>query len=66
MMNEQTVPKLLTSEQAAELLGVNSHTLAVWRCEKRYPLPYVKCGRWVRYRAADVAKFIDDNMQVPA
>jgi excisionase family DNA binding protein len=50
-------PKL-TEDQAAEMLGVKSQTLSVWRCAKRYSLPYIKCGRLVRYRLSDVEKFL--------
>jgi excisionase family DNA binding protein len=60
-----TTPKrreLLTPEQAAERLGLkNSNTLAVWRSEKRYPLPFIKIGRNIRYDAAEVEKFIERN-----
>lgn len=51
--------KLLTPDQVSELLGVNTHTLAVWRSSGRYNLSYVKAGRLVRYRASDVSAFID-------
>ena len=50
--------KLLTPETVADLLGLTLHTLAVWRCAKRMPLPYVKLGGRVRYRTADVEAFI--------
>lgn len=50
--------KLLTPAEVSQLLGVSLQTLAVWRCEKRYPLRYVKTGRLVRYRASDVQRFI--------
>lgn len=53
--------KLLKPEQVAEILGVNKQTLAVWRCTKRYPLPYTKSGRLIRYRYDDVMMFIDRN-----
>lgn len=62
-VNAIALPKLLTPAQVAELLSVTEHTLAVWRCEKRYDLPYMKCGRLVRYRAEDVAAFIERNLQ---
>ncbi len=55
-MNQQ---KLLTPDQAAEILGVTTHTLAVWRSTGRYNLPYVKAGRLVRYREPDVQRFIE-------
>jgi excisionase family DNA binding protein len=51
-------PKLLTTQQAAELLTVSAHTLAVWRCVQRYELPYIKVGRSIRYREEDVLAFL--------
>lgn len=51
-------PVLLTAEETAEILGVKPQTLAVWRCAKRYKLPYVKLGRSIRYRLDDVESFI--------
>jgi predicted DNA-binding transcriptional regulator AlpA len=55
--------KLLTPEVVADQLGLTLHTLAVWRCAKRMPLPYVKLGGRVRYRAADVEAFITSQLQ---
>ena len=54
---------LLTTQEAAHYLKVTSHTLTVWRCTQRYPLPYVKIGRRVRYRLQDLQKFIEQNYQ---
>ena len=50
---------LLTREQAAQYLGVTPRTLAVWACVKRYSLPYVKVGRLVKYRRAELDAFIE-------
>ncbi|WP_370202485.1 helix-turn-helix domain-containing protein [Alloalcanivorax venustensis] len=50
---------LCTPVEASQILGVTTHTLAVWRCEKRYNLPYVKVGRLVRYRRSDITDFIE-------
>lgn len=58
-MSLSIFPNRLTSKQAAEILGVSIDTLAVWRCTKRYPLPYVKIGRKVFYRAEDLENFIE-------
>ena len=49
--------QLLTSEQAAQQLGVTSGTLSVWRCCRRYPLKFVKIGRKVWYNAEDIEAF---------
>ena len=53
--------KLLTPKQVSVILGVNVETLNVWRATKRYPLPYIKSGRLVRYRESDVEKFIESR-----
>jgi excisionase family DNA binding protein len=47
--------------KAAEFLGISKETLAMWRCTKRYPLPYIKVGRLVRYREADLAAFLESR-----
>jgi predicted site-specific integrase-resolvase len=56
--HRQALHTLLTPEQVATALGVTPHTLAVWRSEGRYDLPYVKSGRLVRYLVDDVNTFI--------
>ena len=53
--------KVVDEKIAAEILGVTPGTLSVWRCTRRYPLPYVKVGRAVRYRLADLEKFLSDR-----
>jgi len=50
--------RLLTTQQAAELLDVSPQTLEVWRCTKRYQLAYVKIGRNVRYPSSAIQNFI--------
>lgn len=57
-MHTSIFPDRLTSKEAANVLGVSEDTLAVWRCTKRYPLPYVKIGRKVFYRGSDLDVFI--------
>ena len=57
-----TIPtRLLSSREAAELLGLREQTLALWRCVKRQPQPtYVKIGsRAVKYRLRDLEAFIE-------
>jgi hypothetical protein len=56
-MNE--IQPLLTPRQVAEILGVTVGTLSIWRCLRRYDLPYTKIGRLVKYRVQAVADFID-------
>jgi excisionase family DNA binding protein len=52
-------PSMLTPEQAADYLGVKPQTLAVWRSTARYAVPFVRVGRLVRYRKADLDRFLD-------
>lgn len=56
--------ELLTERDAAARLGLKNHnTLSVWRCTKRYNLPYVRVGRHIRYDAAEIEKFIRRNTE---
>jgi len=58
--------KLLPPEEAAAMLGVTPGTLTVWRRTGRYPLPFVKVGRLVRYKIEDVQAFIESRTVTPA
>ena len=53
----------MTPEHAAHALGVSIRTLAAWRGSGRNTLPYVKVGRLVRYRAADIADWLQANVR---
>lgn len=55
--------ELLSVTQAAQMLHVSKATLDCWRSNKRYPLPYYKIGRCVRYKMSDLLDFIS-RMQV--
>jgi excisionase family DNA binding protein len=52
-------PNLLTRDQAATYLDVKPQTLACWASTKRYGLRYIKIGRCVRYRKADLDRFLE-------
>lgn len=57
-----TAPKedvLLNEAEAAKVLDVKPATLSVWRSNKRYPLPYLKIGRLVRYRRSTLDAFLN-------
>lgn len=54
---------LLTPDAAAAILETTPGTLAVWRCTRRYPLPWTKIGRKVRYRAGDLLAFIGGQVR---
>lgn len=60
-MTTASLIKLLSPAETSSLLGVTQHTLAVWRCNKRHDLEYVKVGNRVRYRSAAVEAFIARN-----
>lgn len=51
--------KLLCPKEAAKIIGVSEGTLAVWRCTKKYPIPFVKIGTRVRYKSDDINRWID-------
>ncbi len=53
--------RLLTPAEVAAALGVSETTLAVWRCRRRYHLPYIKCGSRVMYREEAVEQFIEER-----
>lgn len=65
-MNTTATPRrqsdLMSREEAAQYLGVSPKTLATWHCTGRYPLPVVKMGRSVKYRVADLEKFIESRV----
>lgn len=54
-------PDLLDTEQAAGYLGVTIKTLEVWRSTKRYPIPFIKVGRLVKYRKSALDAFLDSR-----
>jgi excisionase family DNA binding protein len=49
---------LLTVSQAADMLGLSAETLDHWRMIPDRGPAFVKMGRAVRYRRADVLAFI--------
>ncbi len=59
-MQSNTVERrrLLTESEAAERLGLKPQTLTVWRSTRRYELPYIKCGRSVRYTEDAIDQFL--------
>ena len=51
---------LLSEVQASDLLFLSVRTLQTWRCKGIGPA-FVKAGRAVRYRRADLLAWIDLN-----
>ena len=54
-------PQLLDPQAAANFLGMSAGTLAVWRCTKRYDLPYIKVGHKIMYDVADLLEFLESR-----
>ena len=50
--------ELLDEQRAAIYLDVIPGTLSVWRSTGRYNLPFIKVGRKVRYRRADLEAWL--------
>ncbi|MDZ4145690.1 MAG: helix-turn-helix domain-containing protein [Burkholderiales bacterium] len=63
MDNQATFDPLRNEVESAQFLGVKPTTLQIWRCTKRYPLPYIKVGRLVRYRQSDLEAFLNLRTQ---
>ncbi len=51
-----------TTEQAAEYVGLSSNTLNRWRYTGDGPR-YLKLGRAVRYRQADLDAWLDERVR---
>lgn len=63
-MNEINL-QLLTPRETAKALGVRPNTLAIWRSKRRYKLRYIKLGGKIRYRLADIQKFLESRTVEP-
>lgn len=50
----------LSNAQAAAVLGISPKTLPNWRLEGRSP-PFVRVGRRVVYRRADLEQWLNDR-----
>lgn len=55
-----TLPRLLTTRQAAEYLSLQPQTLRDWRANGRGPKS-IKVEGAVRYRAVDLAVFVEQR-----
>jgi predicted DNA-binding transcriptional regulator AlpA len=54
---------LLSDKDLADMLGLNTNTLQIWRMEDRGP-NFTKLGKQVFYRLADVQAWIQANVKV--
>ena len=61
--SDREISDLVSPDPTARILGVKPGTLAVWRSVGRYDLPFVKVGRKVMYRPADIEAFIERRLR---
>ena len=61
ILKHQSNDPLLTPQEAAAYIGVTVNTLNVWRCVRRYEIPYIKIGRLVKYRRSALDSFIESR-----
>jgi hypothetical protein len=54
-------PDLLNEVYAARFLSVSERTLQAWRLQRRGPT-FVRVGRAIRYRRADLIAWIHDHL----
>jgi len=59
------MPKLISTKEAAEMLGTTEGTLKSWRSRGSGP-KWVKLGAAVRYDVGDLLEFIKRNTRVPS
>jgi hypothetical protein len=55
------IQKLVSEKEACKILDCRPNTLAVWRTNKRYNLPFYKIGRLVKYKISDLEEFIQEG-----
>lgn len=53
---------LRTREEAAEFLRLTPQTLAHWASTRRVNLPFIKIGKFCRYRQSDLEAFVASNV----
>lgn len=52
---------MFNNSGAADYIGVTPGTLEVWRCTKRYNIPFIKVGRLVKYRKSALDAFLESR-----
>ncbi|WP_286830219.1 MULTISPECIES: helix-turn-helix domain-containing protein [Kordiimonas] len=63
--NDTVVGDMLTTQDAAQYLGLAPATLNKWRVYRTGP-GFLKLGRAVRYRRADLDDYLSSNTHLPA
>jgi excisionase family DNA binding protein len=64
--HSQSQDELFSNDDAADYIGVAHRTLEVWRCTKRYQIPFIKVGRLVKYRKSALDAFLEARTVVGA
>jgi hypothetical protein len=64
-MSALVKPQLLDPTATAKILGTTPGVLAVWRCQKRHNLPYVKVGKTVMYDLQDLLDWLESRTVRP-
>lgn len=57
-MTTSIATKLLSTEEAAALIGIKPGTLAIWRTTGKSPR-FIKVGKLVRYHERDIIEWLD-------
>ena len=57
----QPEANLFDNRVAAHYIDVKPQTLDVWRCTKRYEIPYIKVGRLIKYRKSDLDAWLNSR-----
>lgn len=60
---EDTVQRLLTINEVAEILGVDVRHVRRLRHERR--IPFIKWGHLLRFDPAEIQAWLDENRQHP-
>ena len=61
-VQEKSLDDLLTTEQVAEQYKIySSNSLRFYRSINRTTFPYIKIGRTIRYKRADIEKTLDSS-----
>lgn len=52
----------LNTKEASRYLHIKISTLAVWRTNKTYNIPFIKCGGKVLYKKADLDNWLESRI----
>lgn len=64
MVTENTVAEeLMKVDEAAKFLGIKRWTLYSWTAQRK--IPFVKLGKFVRFRVSDLRAWVDKKIVKP-